>query len=135
TSTLSAPQRPSSPAPPATPGGPSSTACTSAPTASAIVRAAPTTSFDTLRSAPSRCSTTARIFAIVSPTEPWLLRAADGRAPALHPRPHRRHLLPALTELRRLLLERLLLSRHDSLERRITRLVLALRDREHGRER
>src|SRR5690606_4455015 len=48
TSTLSAPQRPSSPAPPATPGGPSSTACTSAPTASAIVRAAPTTSFDTL---------------------------------------------------------------------------------------
>src|SRR5690606_31987728 len=90
TSTLSAPQRPSSPAPPATPGGPSSTACTSAPTASAIVRAAPTTSFDTLRSAPSRCSTTARIFAIVSPTEPWLLRAADGRAPALHPRPHRR---------------------------------------------
>src|SRR5690606_24050748 len=48
---------------------------------------------------------------------------------------HRRQLQPALTELRRLLLERLLLSRHDSLERRITRLVLALRDREHGRER
>ena len=40
-----------------------------------------------------------------------------------------------ISPLLRLLLERLLLSRHDSLERRITRLVLALRDREHGRER
>ena len=90
--TLSAPNRPSWSAP-FTPPAASSKASTDPPSASASRRAPVTTSWDTLRSAPSRCSSTASTDGEL--TEPSLPRAAGAPAPLRRPPLRRRSFLPS----------------------------------------
>src|SRR3990172_5398666 len=118
--------------------GPIPIASTPVPRRSARDRAAVTTSYETFLRTPSRCSRIARTPAIRAPSLPC---AAPGSTPAHPPRLalRRQHQFQPLKSSPlhryRLHLERLLLGRHNALERRIAGLVQPLVGRQDGGQR